>query len=496
MRADLVWRRFSCWRGGRLRFAVTVAALLIAAAPALCLAQEGGKPLTLDEAMKIALANNKSVAIAQSLVSKARGAVRQASSADNPQIGIQTNYTKIGPKPPGIRFLVADDPNDPHPTAFHYENIQFSTTEQKSATATLTKVLDVFGQVRLGVSIAQLQEAIQELDVLRTTQQLTLDVKQTYYNVLRAEAQREVADKSVQAAEEHLRIAQVQFKAGVSARFDVIRAEVDVANNKQNLISTTNAVMIATSVLNNTLGIDVNAPTKVQNVALTVRSAVPEGDIGRNTEIAYKSRPEVLQSQVTVKLNQQAVNLNKRGLWPTLVGSATSGWSGSGGLASPTEFPWTAGLMLNIPIWDGGATKAKVEQSKSDLDIAGFQLEQLKLGVALEVRSQLLNLNEAAERVSTAAENVKQAEEALRLAQVRYQSGISTAVEVTDAEVSLRLTRMIEVNANFDYLVALARLERAVGAEPKLGGASGQASGGPLPNPPPKGEGVKNPPSS
>ncbi len=433
------------------------------------LAQDSSKSLSLEQAIAIAIANNKSIPVAKQVVVKSKEQVRAAKAGDNPQLKLQGNYIWQGPT---VELELPNQNEGDPPT-----KVKISQPIQKGASATLTNVIDAFGQVRLGVSIAEYQQAIAELELAKTIDQLTLQVKQAYYDVLRAEAQKEVAVLSLEAANQHLRIAEAQFKAGTVAQFDVTRAQVEVANKKQNLIAVDNAVKLAKSVLNNVMGIDVNTQYDIQKVEVPVTRDISEALVSVNTEKAYTSRPEVLASQIGITLAEKAVELNKRGLWPTLIGTAQGVWNGSA-TAFASETSWNAGLVLSFPIWDGGITKSKVNQARSDLEIAKAQAEQLKLVVALEVRSAILRLIETSERVATAAENIREAKEALRLAQVRYEAGISTAVEVTDAEVALTLARLNEVNANYEYRLALAQLERAIGAKPILDAKSARAESG------------------
>ncbi len=116
-------------------------------------------------------------------------------------------------------------------------------------------------------------------------------------------------------------------------------------------------------------------------------------------------------------------------------------------------------LDLRIPIWDGGVTAARVAQAYADVNRSREQLEQTRLGTGLEARTAALTLQQAIERVSTTAENVVLAEEALRLATVRYNAGIATLVEVTDAESALTQARFNAVDSRYDYAVALADLQ-------------------------------------
>jgi outer membrane protein TolC len=136
--------------------------------------------------------------------------------------------------------------------------------------------------------------------------------------------------------------------------------------------------------------------------------------------------------------------------------------------ADPSSFggqreTWDASAALSLPLFDSGQTRGRVKQARADLESAREAEQQMHNLVMLEVRQAHLSILEAQERMRVAEKDVEQAREALRLAQIRYQSGISTSVEVTDAEVALAQSRTSQVNAFYDYLLARARLQKAVG---------------------------------
>src|SRR5439155_5153267 len=114
-------------------------------------------------------------------------------------------------------------------------------------------------------------------------------------------------------------------------------------------------------------------------------------------------------------------------------------------------------------VFTGGLIKSRVRQAQDAADAARATLDQVRQAVAQDVRTSLLNLREAEARRATTARNVEQASEALRIANVRYQAGVSTNVEVTDAQVALTQAQTNRVNADYDFLVAQSAVQRALG---------------------------------
>jgi len=195
---------------------------------------------------------------------------------------------------------------------------------------------------------------------------------------------------------------------------------------------------------------------------------------------AQTLRPEVLSVETAIALGQTNARLQRTAILPSLGATGQINYDVEASGFSTKNTSWIALLDLKIPIWDGGITAARVAQAYADVNRSREQLEQTRLGTGLEARTAALALQQAIERVSTTAENVILAEEALRLATVRYNAGIATLVEVTDAESALTQAKFNAVDARYDYAVALADLQRAESAQPEIAKLQ-------LINPPPPG---------
>ena len=192
-------------------------------------------------------------------------------------------------------------------------------------------------------------------------------------------------------------------------------------------------------------------------------------DISKHTETAYARRPEIQAAQIAISENKTNIKLQRAALLPSLNLSGGSTYGFQTTSLSPNSLNWQATLAVSLPLWDGGVAHARVREAKADAENAVDALEQTKLGVAQQVRTAALNLQNAALRTQSTGEAVNLAVEALRLANVRYGAGIATQVEVTNAESQLTEARFNYVNAQYDYAVALAQLERATSSQPELG---------------------------
>lgn len=405
--------------------------------------------LTLEQSISVALEKSPAVRIARQQVAKAAAAVREARSAKYPVIEGSVTHQRTGPIP---TFEVQVGPVT--------EKISIGTPESTLSRAQLTLPVDISGLIATAQDAAELQYLGARFALEQARQQVALAVEQAYLNVLRAEALDRVARESLESAQEHLRLARARFEAGVVPQFDVLRAEVQLANFRQQAVASANAVKLAYAALNRAMGTDVET-------ALTLVEPPEPGlvkpDPDESLAEALKQHPEALQAAVLVKAASKGVRLARAGLRPSLALVAGQNWQSPVSSFAGRPQWWDVTAALSLPLFDSGATRAKVKQAMADAAAAKLAEEDVRQQISLEVTRAVLNIAESQERLRTADRDVEQAREALRLAQVRYKAGVSTAIEVTDAEVALTQALTNRVNALYDYELALASYNRALG---------------------------------
>lgn len=415
------------------------------------------QPITLDQAMQVAFSRNPDIRIAVDQAARAVGVVNEARANFNPRFNATGTYTR---QPEQTASFPAMGPNQPAETF----TIQNPATTNLAVNGVLP--LDISNRLAYATDISRYQFDIQYLNLVAVSERVILNVKTAYYDLLRACGQARTAQASVESAGVLLENTRARFEVGVVPRFDVTTAEVDLANRNQILIQTQTRVAIAQSVLNRTLGVAVNTPTQVLDITPPVDIA--QVDVESSINAAHERRPEVRAARTAIALNQRNVKLQRTGLLPSLQVGANAFYNVETTTFMSENVNWNAVLTLSVPIWDGGVTRARVQQARADVANAVDTLDQTRLEVGLDVRTAALNLEEASRRTQTTASAVVLAEEALRLANVRYDAGIATLVEVTNAESQLTQARFNFVNAQYDYAVALAQLQRATSTQPEL----------------------------
>jgi len=332
---------------------------------------------------------------------------------------------------------------------------------QLNARVTISQGIDITGLIRTVDQLGDLELALSRLELARVRQELALNVRNGFYNVLRTQAFVRVNEASVAQSEEQLRVTRAQRAAGVASDFDVLRAQTQLDNNRQALITARNQVAIAKNGFANLLGLDPSTP-----VDLRSPNAVPPLPVLDETpllERALAQRPEYLQADVNILKAQKNVRYARRGLEPSLSANLTGSFNANEGVRASERAAAALGVTLTLPLSDAGITRAAVAGARADERQALIQKDQFVRGIKAEVQQSIIAVRDANERAQVAGQTVTQAREALRLAGVRFRAGVGTQLEINDAQTALTQAETNAVNAQYDYLTALARLSRSVG---------------------------------
>ena len=239
----------------------------------------------------------------------------------------------------------------------------------------------------------------------------------------------------------------------------MLTAQTTLSNARQVLSSAQNTLTLAQVNLNNLLGLGADTPVALQAPALPPLNQT--FDKIALTQTAYTRRPELMQAANNVRIAQRLVKLAGASLLPSL--SVVGSGNYNGYVSTGSHSTASVSAVLGIPLYDGGTTRAKVKEAQSDLRSQLITQGQLQENVAIEVRQALSNINDAQTRASSAGLGAQQAAEAYRLANVRYQNGIGTILDVVNAQAQLAQARSNLLNAQYDYQTSLAQLIRALG---------------------------------
>ncbi|MBI4685832.1 MAG: TolC family protein [Nitrospirae bacterium] len=361
--------------------------------------------------------------------------VGEASANYYPQIDLTSGYSRTSP----------------------VSRTDHNSSDQYTGSVTLKQNIYDFGKTAKQVNIQNLNLSSSKSDLKNVTAQIILNVKQSYYGVLQAKKNRDVADETVKQFQQHLEQAKGFYEVGTKPKFDVTKAEVDLSNSRLNLIKAVNSFRVAVVTLNNAIGVpDAPEYTIEDNLSFKKYGVIFEEAIDK----AYKSRPDLTSLIFKREAAEKSIKLANTGYYPVVSGNAAYNRSGE---KFPLGEGWNAGVTLSFPIFSGFLTKYQIEEAKANLDVLKANEDLLKQKIFLEVQQAYLNIKEAEERIPIAELVIKQADENLELANGRYAAGIGSPIEVTDAQVLLTNAKSSYIQTLYDYKVAQANLEKAMG---------------------------------
>ena len=292
------------------------------------------------------------------------------------------------------------------------------------------------GLVEGQIDVAKLGKTNAQEEILRVEQATKYSAIQGYYGLLAYQELQGVYHEAVDNLQGHLDNVQAQYNVGTKAKVDVLSSDVSLANAKTTAITADNNVAVAESNLNNILGLPLETKLNLADHQLpfdTYNISLQEA-----TDYAMKYRPEVLQAAIAVQEAERNIDIANAGNRPTVAITGGNDWADN-------TFPgidankrsWKVAAGVTYSLYDGGATKAKVNQAKQDLLVARETEQKTREAVQLEVKQAYLNIRSAAQKVEETQTVVDQARENYRIQNIRYQAGVGINLDVLDAQLSL-----------------------------------------------------------
>jgi outer membrane protein len=402
-----------------------------------------GNILTLDEAIQVALENHPSIKASRERIGAQEAVVGQQMAAYYPTVSM-TNFYQTGNQA-GTTTGVA-------PNAF----------ETYLARTGVNMTLYNFGK-REGT----VQSARDTLDATNFNYKTTVDgvilgVKQAYFAYLGFRALVKVGEETVNNRQLLARQAQGFYEVGTRARIDVARAESNLYLAEANLITAQNAVKIAWSILKNAMGVrDLPERPLVEDVTMTPLPYT----LDQAKEIAFGSRPELKSFDAQRRAQDQLIAVARRQHLPDIIFDGNYRRSNNSLVEStfPLLGAWQIQLSLLIPIFDGFRTTNRVQETLHTYYVIKSQEELQRQQVALDVEQAYLRLVELQERIKANESALSAAKENLDLANGRYQVGVGSIIEATDAQTLYTDAQTTYIRTLYDYKIAEAQLIRAIG---------------------------------
>jgi outer membrane protein len=318
------------------------------------------------------------------------------------------------------------------------------------------------GRLMSGYRAANLNLESTRESIRQTRQETVYNVKKAFYGCLLARKFIEVSEEALTLAEKHHQNVQRLYDVGMASKFDLLRSEVAASNLKPQVIRARNGLNMADLGLKMLLGLDLNQAIEVRG-ELSYKAV--EADADAEVAKALTQRPELGQLNYQKLMAAEMLKMARAAYLPTLgVGGQYNYWSNTlNGAGKNWDNYYTFTLVLNVPIFNGFINQAKVGAAEAVLKQIELTQKGLQEKVKFDVQSAIFDLRQARESLLSQEKNVEQAVESVRIAELNFQEGLATNLDVSSVRVALSEARTNYTQALYDYAVALAALEKAVG---------------------------------
>jgi outer membrane protein TolC len=422
-----------------------------------------GQPLTLLDAVRRALTENLSVQQAAIQVAVSRAQVAEAEAGLLPTVTfVGSNTQQTAPAASGLAGTI-NIPGSGIVNAPFTAVLPGAAPPQWAFHMEFSYPLYTGNALQDQVAIARANLLAQQSAFTATAGQTVLAVRMAYYNYEQSQGQVGAAQRAVAASQENVRVTQAQVRVGTSPEFNLLQAQVQLATAQRNLTQAKAAAVQAQQQLAAAINVPISTPIAAET---PMGLPAPPPDQEALVKQALAQRPEIAQAQAAIQAGVAAVDLAAAGLRPNI--AITGGPSTVTNDLSNTPISWQGMITLTQAIFDGGLTRAKIEQARQQLNLARVQLAQTQQTVEEQVRAAYLNLQQAAESLTSAQAGFTAAQEALRIANVRFAAGVGTQLDVVTAIQNLAAADAAVVQAVYQYNLALAQIDQAVGNQVTL----------------------------
>ncbi|UCC47389.1 MAG: TolC family protein [Gemmatimonadota bacterium] len=474
----------------RLVWLAVVISLLCLALPAQATQAEPPDTLRLSLAGAVgrALAQSEEIAAARAQLFVADAQVTQATAGAWPQLSavltynraIRTIFDEMAGPPPAPDSLIPDAFDTSKTPEERYDllnelmtqdflsslftGLPFGRRNTYIATFQLAQPLYAGGRISGARAVARHFHSAARDWLEEAKAEITLQVRTAYLNAVLARRLHAIALDSRRVAEAHFQQVESFHEAGTASDFDLLRARVDLENRDPAVIQAENAAELALLELKRLVNVPADEPVALITEFEPDRVEINEDEL---TRLVF-DRPILHAARATVAMREQGVRI-ARGNWlPSLQLLGNLGFQAFPDDPVPPGWgnwrsDWNVALSVAWTPFDGFRTRGRVDEARAQLTVARVEEAQLREGLQVELSAALAEYRAARAQIRARRETVVMAEEALALADIRFASGLSTQLEVSDAALLLDQARLNEVQALFDYVRALASLERLTG---------------------------------
>lgn len=430
--------------------------------------------LSLDKALEIALSDNPTIRVADLEIERQDWVRKQTVGNLLPSVSISSQYSYSIVKQEMAKGL------------------SFGADNSISNSASLSLPLyapTVYETLKMNrTQMAQAVEGARSSKI-----SLANEVKKGYYNILLAEQSLAVLKESEKSIAETVSNTKAMYKQGLASEYDLLSAEVQLSNLRPNIIQTENSIKTSKLLFKMYLGLPESADFSLVGSLDDFADEVAMASVPTN-EVDLSNNADLRALDLQSKLLEHQLELVNASRLPTVAaftnfiysgndntmdfGSLMGGGMGgssSGGSSTKKEWWWqnplSAGISISIPLFSGGRNINKAHEIRNSISQLSLQKEYMRQSVNVQVESAFNNIVTAREKMTSNEITVRQAQKAYEIAQVRYNAGTGTILELNSSELSLTQARLNYSQAIYDYLAARADYEKIIGEGFEIGSA-------------------------
>lgn len=430
--------------------------------------------LSLDKALEIALSDNPTIRVADLEIERQDWVRKQTVGNLLPSVSISSQYSYSIVKQEMAKGL------------------SFGADNSISNSASLSLPLyapTVYETLKMNRT--QMAQAVESARSSKIS--LANEVKKGYYNILLAEQSLAVLKESEKSIAETVSNTKAMYKQGLASEYDLLSAEVQLSNLRPNIIQTENSIKTSKLLFKMYLGLPESADFSLVGSLDDFADEVAVASVPTN-EVDLSNNADLRALDLQSKLLEHQLELVNASRLPTVAaftnfiysgndntmdfGSLMGGGMGgssSGGSSTKKEWWWqnplSAGISISIPLFSGGRNINKAHEIRNSISQLSLQKEYMRQSVNVQVESAFNNIVTAREKMTSNEITVRQAQKAYEIAQVRYNAGTGTILELNSSELSLTQARLNFSQAIYDYLAARADYEKIIGEGFEIGSA-------------------------
>lgn len=392
----------------------------------------------LDKSIATALENNLNIKMAEDDLAMVSYDLKSAKALSNLSIAYQGQYTKYQGKTPELKKL------------------------DKAYGNVISANLPLYtgGKIDGNIKIKKLSKDASELNLKDEKNAIRFNVTNAYFGALKSQNDLKIAQESKEQITDHLRVVKAMYDAGVVAKSDLLRSEVELANANLKLTVAKNENEIAIMNLDNLMGIDLNTKLNLKN-ELNER-AFPLS-LAEVLEKVKSNNLKLKQMDLKLQMSQKAIDVVRAENMPKVLAYAQYTMSGESPFSNKLNDEKQIGIKASFNIFDGGITNAEIKKAKVNFHKTQIAKEQAENNMELLAKRTYFTMEAAQKNIYTTKTQVNKAKEDFNIAKIRYQAGVGTNLDVVDSQVALTLAENNYAKALYDFNIAKAQLRNLMG---------------------------------